>query len=128
MRSEAQTVEGAWTLMVAGAEPTAVSYLTSVSMKTLARMRTALNKLAKHAPECSAARMTWKEADQRAATLDQARTIAEAIRKAAEAAPVRVVADALAMASATLPGALMDHWTSNNVTRGVRHVETEAHA
>lgn len=128
MRSEAQTVEGAWALMVAGAKPPAVSYLTGVSLKTLKRMRAALNKLAKHAPECAPARMTWKEADQRAATGDQARTIAEAIRKAAGAAPVRVVADALAMASATLPGALMDHWTSNNVTRGVRHAETEAHA
>lgn len=128
MRSEAQAVEDAWALMVAGAEPPAVNYLTGVSMKTLKRMRTALNKLAKHATECAPARMTWKEADQRAATLDHARKIAEAIRKAAGTAPARVVAEALAMANASLPTALMDLWTANNVMRGVRHAETEAHA
>ncbi len=134
MRSNVQTVEDAWALVVAGAEPQAVRRLTNVSPISVKRMRTALKKLTKHAPECAPARMTWKEADHRATALSkgqpQARTIAEAISKAAGTAtvPVSVIADALAMANPALPGALMDHWQANNVTRGVRHVETETHA
>lgn len=134
MRSNVQTVEDAWALVVAGAEPSAVRRLTGVSPISVKRMRTALKKLTKHASECIPARMTWKEADGRAAALSkgqpQARTIAAAISKSAGAAavPVSVIAEALAMTNAALPGALMDHWAANNVTRGVRHVETEAHA
>jgi len=132
MRSNASTVEDAWALVVAGAKPRAVRILTDVSPVSIKRMRATLTKLAKHAPECVPVRMTWKEANHLAAAAakgqPQAGTIAEAIRKAVgtAAVPVSVIAEALAMTNAALPGALMNTWANNNVTRGVRHHETKA--
>ncbi len=132
MRSNVSSIEDAWAYVVAGAPQEAAAMFTGVSMKTLERMRTALRKLKKHAPECVPSRMTWKEADRRAALLSkglpQARTIAEAISKAAGAAtvPVSVIAEALAMTNAALPDALMNTWAKNNVTHGVRHEPTDS--
>ena len=117
----------AWAYVVAGAPHTAAVMFTGVSLKTLARMATALRKLTKHAPEYVPARMTWKEADHLAAAVakgkPQAATIAEAIRKAVGTAtvPVSVIAEALTMTNAALPDALMDAWENNNRMRGVRH-------
>lgn len=130
MRSNASTVEDAWALVVAGAEPRAVRILTDVSPMSVKRMRAALKKLAEDAPECVPARMTWKDAAHVAAALtterQQTRTLADTLRSALVSAPVHVLADALAMANATLPGALMEAWAHNNVTRGVRHEENQA--
>lgn len=134
MRSNVRTVENAWALVVAGAEPEAVRRLTGVSPVSVKRMRAALKKLTNHAPECAPARMTWKEAGRSAAALSkgqpQARTIAKAVSKAAgtAAVPVSVIAEALAMTNPALPGALVNLWAANNEMRGVRHAETEAHA
>ena len=112
--------------------------LTGVAAVSVKRMRAALRKLTKHAPECAPARMTWKDAAQAAAALSpqrlQARKIADTLRKAlgSEPLPVCVFAEALAMTNAALPGALMNTWATlappatTNVTRGVRHHETKA--
>lgn len=138
MRSNVSAVEDAWTLVVAGAEQRAVIMLTGVAAVSVKRMRAALRKLTKHAPECAPARMTWKDAAQAAAALSpqrlQARKIADTLRKAlgSEPLPVCVFAEALAMTNAALPGALMNTWATlappatTNVTRGVRHHETKA--
>lgn len=132
MRSDTQAMNDAWAYVVAGAPQTAAAMFTGVSTKTLERMGTALRKLAKHAPECVPARLTWREADHLAAAAargqPQAGTIAEAIRKAVGTAtvPVSVIAEALAMTNASLPGALMNTWANNNATRGVRHEPTDS--
>lgn len=132
MRSNVSAVEDAWAFVVAGAEQRAVMMFTGVAAISVKRMRAALRKLTKHAPECIPARMTWKEAAPMAAALtaerQQARTLADTLRSALGSAPVRVLADALAMTNASLPGSLMEAWAHNNVTRGVRHAETESHA
>ena len=134
MRSNVSAVEDAWTLVVAGAEQRAVMMLTGVAAISLKRMSAALRKLTKHAPECVPARMTWKEADHRAAAMakgqPQAGTIAEAIRKVVGTAtvPVSVIAEALAMTNAALPDALMGAWENTNRMRGVRHAETKANS
>lgn len=126
-RSTAQAMDDAWAAVVAGAPHTAAAMFTGVSLKTLERMAAALRKLTKRAPECIPVRMTWKEADHRAAAVTkgqpQAGTIAEAIRKAVGTAtvPVSVIAEALAMTNAALPDALMDAWENTNRMRGVRH-------
>lgn len=132
MRSNASTVEDAWALVVAGAEPHAVRILTDVSPISIKRMRAALKKLAEHAPECVPARMTWKDAAHAASALtaerQQTRTLANALRNALGSypVPVHVLAEALAMTNATLPGALTNTWANKNGTRGVRHHETQA--
>lgn len=132
MRSNVSAVEDAWTLVVAGAEQRAVMMLTGVAAISVKRMRAALRKLTKDAPECVPARMTWKDAAHEAAALtaerQQTRTLADTLRSALGSAPVRVLADALAMTNASLPGALMEAWAHNNVTRGVRHEENQARA
>lgn len=132
MRSNVSAVEDAWAFVVAGAEQRAVMMFTGVAAISVKRMRAALRKLTKHAPECVPARMTWKEAAPMAAALtaerQQARTLADTLRSALGSAPVRVLADALAMTNASLPGALMEAWAHNNATRGVRHEETQARA
>lgn len=134
MRSNKQAVDDAWAYVVGGARLKAAAMFSGVSIKTAEKMQTALRKLTKHAPECVPSRMTWKEAQRHAEALSRgepsARKIAEAISKAAGTAtvPVRVMAEALTMANAALPEALMDLWEANNVMRGVRHEETEAHA
>lgn len=134
MRSNKQAVDDAWAYVVGGARLKAAAMFSGVSMKTVEKMQTALRKLTKQDRECVPSRMTWKEAQRHVKAFAKgepsARTIAEAISKAAGTAtvPVRVMADALAMANVALPDALMDLWGTNNVMRGVRHEETEAHA
>lgn len=127
-------MDDAWAAVVAGAPQAVTTMLTGVVPKTLERMHTALRKLTKHAPECVPARMTWKQAMQAAAEAKAAaarstpRKDAETPAKACGRQPgtVSAIAGALAMIDPGLPCALMEYWTASNVTRGMRHDETQA--
>lgn len=126
-RSTAQAMDDAWVAVVAGAPQAAATMLTGVVPKTLERMRTVLRRLERRAPECVPARMTWREAMHAA---EQAKAAAGAPRKVPSTDPefVHALAGALAILDADLPSSLMEYWAAPNVTRGVRHVETQARA
>ena len=121
MRSNAQAVEDAWALIVAGAKPDAAKLLTGVTLQTLDRMKTAMRQLANRTPGCAPSRMTWKEA-MRAAERVKAAQVTKQTHKAPSSEPefVSALAGVLVMLDADLPGALMEFWKDNNVTRGVR--------
>lgn len=117
VRSNAESVEGAWVFVVAGAELEPTKRLTGVSIQTLERMRAAVRKLAKLAPECPPAQMKWKEA-MRVAERTKAAPITDQNHKAPSNQPelVSALADILAMLDAGLPDAIMNAWARQQRT------------
>lgn len=135
-RARARVLEEAWGWVVSGLHPQMVIGLTDAPKTAPARMKTVLRKLAEYAPAHDPVQMTWVEAQRvveqaEPPTLSkQLREIAGTLRKLRGGRPIPpgVLAEAISMMAGNRRSTHSGTPAAPNVTRGVRHAESQARA